>query len=142
VNGEDILFAMTSLGFENYAEALKIYLSKYREVRMQPPSAPVTRPSFLTSYRSSLSPIGERTRTGPRVRATELQVVPLRDPARFPEPNSRRKAQTPPLTDYMARRRRTTARQVNTRLISATGLRAFITSYLPGIARYTAAGFG
>ncbi|KAK4944024.1 transcriptional activator hap3 [Elasticomyces elasticus] len=33
VNGEDILFAMTSLGFENYAEALKIYLSKYRENR-------------------------------------------------------------------------------------------------------------
>lgn len=33
MNGEDILFAMTSLGFENYAEALKIYLSKYREVR-------------------------------------------------------------------------------------------------------------
>lgn len=23
---------MTSLGFENYAEALKVYLSKYREV--------------------------------------------------------------------------------------------------------------
>ena len=34
VNGEDILFAMTSLGFENYAEALKIYLSKYREVSL------------------------------------------------------------------------------------------------------------
>ena len=32
MNGEDILFAMTSTGFENYAEALKIYLSKYREV--------------------------------------------------------------------------------------------------------------
>lgn len=32
MNGEDILFAMTSLGFENYSEALKIYLSKYREV--------------------------------------------------------------------------------------------------------------
>lgn len=27
---------MTSLGFENYSEALKIYLSKYREVG--PPS--------------------------------------------------------------------------------------------------------
>lgn len=26
---------MTSLGFENYAEALKIYLSKYREVSPQ-----------------------------------------------------------------------------------------------------------
>lgn len=31
VNGEDILFAMTTLGFENYAEVLKIYLTKYRE---------------------------------------------------------------------------------------------------------------
>lgn len=38
VNGEDILFAMTSLGFENYAEALKIYLSKYREVLFPPAS--------------------------------------------------------------------------------------------------------
>ncbi|CAG8599558.1 9382_t:CDS:2 [Ambispora leptoticha] len=31
INGEDILWAMQSLGFENYAEALKIYLHKYRE---------------------------------------------------------------------------------------------------------------
>jgi histone H3/H4 len=36
VNGEDILFAMTSLGFENYGEALKIYLARYREVRFEP----------------------------------------------------------------------------------------------------------
>jgi hypothetical protein len=28
---------MTSLGFENYAEALKIYLSKYREVSFKCP---------------------------------------------------------------------------------------------------------
>ncbi|KAI8087247.1 nuclear transcription factor Y subunit B-3 [Thamnidium elegans] len=33
INGEDILWAMQSLGFENYTEALKIYLGKYREVR-------------------------------------------------------------------------------------------------------------
>ena len=32
MNGEDIIFAMTSLGFENYAEVLKIYLAKYRQV--------------------------------------------------------------------------------------------------------------
>ncbi|KAI9483740.1 MAG: nuclear transcription factor Y subunit B-3 [Benjaminiella poitrasii] len=32
INGEDILWAMQSLGFENYTEALKIYLAKYREV--------------------------------------------------------------------------------------------------------------
>lgn len=35
VNGEDILFAMTSLGFENYSEALKIYLARYRESFVQ-----------------------------------------------------------------------------------------------------------
>jgi len=35
VNGEDILFAMTSLGFENYSEALKIYLARYRETFLQ-----------------------------------------------------------------------------------------------------------
>lgn len=29
---QDILFAMMTLGFENYSDALKIYLTKYREV--------------------------------------------------------------------------------------------------------------
>jgi hypothetical protein len=29
---------MTSLGFENYSEALKIYLAKYREVSLYAPS--------------------------------------------------------------------------------------------------------
>jgi len=32
INGDDILWAMTTLGFEVYAEPLKIYLDKYREV--------------------------------------------------------------------------------------------------------------
>jgi histone H3/H4 len=31
VNGEDLLFAMSSLGLEQYAEVLKIYLARYRE---------------------------------------------------------------------------------------------------------------
>lgn len=31
INGEDILWAMSSLGFEQYAEAMKMYLVKYRE---------------------------------------------------------------------------------------------------------------
>jgi len=31
INGEDILFAMTTLGFDSYVEPLKIYLLKYRE---------------------------------------------------------------------------------------------------------------
>lgn len=31
INGEDLLWAMQSLGFDNYIEPLRIYLSKYRE---------------------------------------------------------------------------------------------------------------
>lgn len=31
LSGEDVLLAMDALGFENYAEALKIYLVKYRQ---------------------------------------------------------------------------------------------------------------
>ncbi|XP_066157235.1 uncharacterized protein Nf-YB [Euwallacea fornicatus] len=31
INGEDILFAMSTLGFDNYVEPLKVYLQKYRE---------------------------------------------------------------------------------------------------------------
>ncbi|KAL3218952.1 hypothetical protein MRX96_031216 [Rhipicephalus microplus] len=31
INGEDILFAMSTLGFDNYIEPLKLYLQKYRE---------------------------------------------------------------------------------------------------------------
>lgn len=34
LNGEDILFSMYTLGFENYAETLKIYLAKYREFEL------------------------------------------------------------------------------------------------------------
>lgn len=31
INGEDILFAMNALGFDNYVEPLTLYLHKYRE---------------------------------------------------------------------------------------------------------------
>ena len=31
INGEDILFATSTLGFDNYVEPLKLYLQKYRE---------------------------------------------------------------------------------------------------------------
>jgi len=44
VNGEDILFAMTSLGFENYSEALKIYLSRYRETLLANQNKPAGQP--------------------------------------------------------------------------------------------------
>jgi nuclear transcription Y subunit beta len=31
MNGEDLLFAMCTLGFDNYIEPLKVFLQKYRE---------------------------------------------------------------------------------------------------------------
>ena len=33
INGDDLLWAMSTLGFEDYVEPLKVYLAKYREVR-------------------------------------------------------------------------------------------------------------
>ncbi|PKA49717.1 Nuclear transcription factor Y subunit B-2 [Apostasia shenzhenica] len=32
INGDDLLWAMTTLGFEEYVEPLKLYLQKFREV--------------------------------------------------------------------------------------------------------------
>jgi nuclear transcription Y subunit beta len=40
IGGEDILYAMVSLGFENYAETLKIHLAKLRQVRCFAPAKP------------------------------------------------------------------------------------------------------
>ena len=35
INGDDLLWAMSALGFEEYVEPLKMYLHKYREVSTQ-----------------------------------------------------------------------------------------------------------
>ncbi|KAK7856667.1 nuclear transcription factor y subunit b-1 [Quercus suber] len=32
INGDDLLWAMATLGFEDYIDLLKIYLARYREV--------------------------------------------------------------------------------------------------------------
>lgn len=32
INGDDILIAMTALGFDNYVEPLRLYLNKLRDV--------------------------------------------------------------------------------------------------------------
>ena len=32
INGEDLLYAINTLGFESYVDILKLYLNKYREV--------------------------------------------------------------------------------------------------------------
>lgn len=39
INGEDLLWAMTTLGFEDYVEPLKVYLHKFREAEGQKDAA-------------------------------------------------------------------------------------------------------
>ncbi|KAK8672895.1 hypothetical protein V6N13_111252 [Hibiscus sabdariffa] len=40
INGDDLLWAMTTLGFENYVGPLKVYLNKYRETEGEKNSMP------------------------------------------------------------------------------------------------------
>lgn len=71
---------MTSLGFENYSEALKIYLSKYREVGSPPPNYQTCYTgdiSELMACRSSLSRTGVRTS---RIGQAAKEATVLRGP--------------------------------------------------------------
>ncbi|XP_060067546.1 nuclear transcription factor Y subunit beta-like [Ylistrum balloti] len=47
INGEDILFAMSTLGFDSYVEPLKLYLQKYRESAKGDKSGQITEESRL-----------------------------------------------------------------------------------------------
>uniref|UniRef100_A0A0D2XCU3 Transcription factor CBF/NF-Y/archaeal histone domain-containing protein n=1 Tax=Fusarium oxysporum (strain Fo5176) TaxID=660025 RepID=A0A0D2XCU3_FUSOF len=70
VNGEDILFAMTSLGFENYAEALKVYLSKYRENQSNRDRVGMdSNPQWLNDAKPEPSAVGEFGQDGNGVEA-------------------------------------------------------------------------
>jgi histone H3/H4 len=58
IGGEDVLYAMMMLGFEQYVEPLKIYLSKMRQVRppvvLVLPSSTHTAVSLLAPFLRSL----------------------------------------------------------------------------------------
>jgi len=64
VNGEDILFAMTSLGFENYGEALKIYLARYRENLTVRTDQPTKSAGTAAGSNSTTSPYNETSSHG------------------------------------------------------------------------------
>ncbi|KAJ9097484.1 hypothetical protein QFC19_006756 [Naganishia cerealis] len=55
INGEDILYSMTSLGFDNYAEACKVYLAKYRsrQLNQEPSISHRTSLALTTSHQAS-----------------------------------------------------------------------------------------
>lgn len=65
LNGEDVLDAFRNLGFENYAEALRIYLAKYRQNEMaehggrKPKERTRDRPGVRLEDALASSPTGE-----------------------------------------------------------------------------------
>lgn len=62
INGEDILYSMHDLGFENYAEVLKIYLAKYREQQALKQERNETKPSKRQRKAASVTePISHTT---------------------------------------------------------------------------------
>ena len=50
IGGEDILYAMVTLGFDQYAETLKIHLAKLRQVRLYTMLA--RQPKYLILYQN------------------------------------------------------------------------------------------
>lgn len=76
MNGEDILFAMTSLGFENYAEALKIYLAKYREVSYALPTCLLRRGCSSEPPSCSGSVLCSEVLTSSKTQSTRIDNQP------------------------------------------------------------------
>ena len=56
INGDDLLWAMSTLGFDKYVEPLKEYLRKYREAVKQQPNPPVANPSQQQQQSTSPQP--------------------------------------------------------------------------------------
>ena len=100
---------MSSLGFENYAEALKIYLSKYREVGPLNNYSPISE-YFVLIPNSSPSPTAARTnRTGPAARATAPRAARIPRAVSAPACRASPRAPTRRATASTERRPGTTA---------------------------------
>ena len=84
IGGEDILYAMLTLGFDNYAEALKIHLAKLRQVRV----VFVSQPPTVAHYPEAAAPVqhrweleaGCRHKRGMNETHQDNRDVPLRRP--------------------------------------------------------------
>ncbi|XP_058820022.1 uncharacterized protein LOC131682514 isoform X2 [Topomyia yanbarensis] len=65
INGEDILCAMYTLGFDNYVEPLKLYLTKYRDTTKTERSSPEHSPDQYDAIDQDFS--FQTSTTGPNV---------------------------------------------------------------------------
>jgi len=53
INGDDLLWAMTTLGFENYVGPLKVYLNNYREIEGEKSNSSATKQDDQYDHNSS-----------------------------------------------------------------------------------------
>eukprot|EP00252_Welwitschia_mirabilis_P013618 TRINITY_DN2997_c0_g1_i2.p1 TRINITY_DN2997_c0_g1~~TRINITY_DN2997_c0_g1_i2.p1 ORF type:complete len:162 (-),score=26.56 TRINITY_DN2997_c0_g1_i2:496-981(-) len=58
INGDDLLWAMGTLGFEDYVEPLKLYLQKYREMEGDSKGAPGSKNGGVDSMKKDVNPYG------------------------------------------------------------------------------------
>lgn len=56
VNGDDICWALTALGFDNYAEVIVRYLHKYREAEREKANAQISKGTTSTTSTTSTPP--------------------------------------------------------------------------------------
>lgn len=83
INGDDLLWAMTTLGFEEYVEPLKVYLQRFREIegektvaaRDKDPSATVSTGSF--DYGAANTAMGMMMHQGHVYGSAGFHQVPL-----------------------------------------------------------------
>ncbi|XP_004495242.1 nuclear transcription factor Y subunit B-1-like [Cicer arietinum] len=57
INGDDLLWAMATLGFEDYIEPLKVYLARYREIEGDNKGS--VRSGDGSGRRDQVSPVGQ-----------------------------------------------------------------------------------
>jgi len=63
INGDDLLWAMSTLGFDKYVEPLKLYLSKYREaVRGDKPDKASARANANASANVNAGGVADQTK--------------------------------------------------------------------------------
>ncbi|XP_055713694.1 nuclear transcription factor Y subunit beta isoform X1 [Phlebotomus papatasi] len=76
INGEDILFAMSSLGFDNYVDPLKLYLQKYRETTKMDKNTPSTPPPQTTFEIIALNDDYSKNRRASIRKSPEIPKMP------------------------------------------------------------------
>ncbi|XP_043719607.1 nuclear transcription factor Y subunit B-3-like [Telopea speciosissima] len=76
INGDDLLWAMTTLGFENYVRPLQVYLNKYREIEGERNSTAIARQGDHDKVDNFISIKGDLQGFNGGFCSMEAQVVP------------------------------------------------------------------